>query len=82
MLFMLARSISLHDAISLSTIQNNWSLGNLGRQDTNKTVSSALYPPGILGLNLIYIVCQMSLPLLQMPPHTRTTISLPITFRS
>ncbi|KAF8557383.1 hypothetical protein OG21DRAFT_1505322 [Imleria badia] len=24
----------------LSTVQNNWSLGNLGRQDTNKTVSN------------------------------------------
>lgn len=48
------RSISLYDLISLSTVQNNWGLGNLGRQDTNKTVSSALYLSDILTLNLIY----------------------------
>lgn len=40
---------------SLSTVQNNWALGNLGRQDTNKTVSSALYLTVILALSLTYI---------------------------
>lgn len=43
MLFILTRRINLYDSISLSTVQNNWGLGNLGRQDTNKTVSSAFY---------------------------------------
>jgi hypothetical protein len=28
---------------SISTVENNWDLGNLGRQDTNKTVASAYF---------------------------------------
>ena len=38
-----ARRINPHDFLRLSTVQNNWGLGNLGRQDTNKTLASVFY---------------------------------------